>query len=53
MGIERRTIPIEEAHKGFETMLAESFAGPAPDLTEENLQSRVRGTALITNRSAG
>ena len=47
LGIEHRTIPIEEAHTGFEAMLAESFAGLAPDLTEENLQSRVRGTVLM------
>ena len=28
-------------------MTAESFAGRAPDLTEENLQSRIRGTTLM------
>ena len=47
LGIEHRTIPIEDAHKGFEAMLAESFAGREPDLTEENLQSRIRGTVLM------
>jgi NAD+ synthase (glutamine-hydrolysing) len=47
LGIEHRTIPIEAAHAGFESMLAESFTGRAPDLTEENLQSRVRGTVLM------
>ncbi len=47
LGIEHRTIPIEAAHAGFEAMLADSFAGRAPDLTEENLQSRIRGTVLM------
>ena len=47
LGIEHRTIPIEAAHAGFEAMLAGSFAGRDPDLTEENLQSRVRGTVLM------
>ena len=47
LGIEHRIIPIEDAHKGFEAMLAESFAGREPDLTEENLQSRIRGTVLM------
>ena len=47
LGIEHRIVPIEEAHKGFEAMLADSFAGLEPDLTEENLQSRIRGTVLM------
>ena len=47
LGIEHRIVPIEEAHKGFEAMLADSFAGREPDLTEENLQSRIRGTVLM------
>ncbi len=46
-GIEHRVIPIEPAHAGFEAMLAGSFAGLAPDLAEENLQSRIRGTTLM------
>ena len=47
LGIETRTIPIEPAHAAFETMLAPSFAEHAPDLTEENLQARIRGTLLM------
>jgi NAD+ synthase (glutamine-hydrolysing) len=47
LGIEHRTIPIEPAHGAFLEMLADSFAGLAPDLTEENIQSRIRGVTLM------
>src|SRR5579872_7211345 len=46
-------IPIERAVDGLERALAEVFAGLPQDVTEENLQSRVRGTILmaISNKS--
>ena len=47
LGIDRRVIAIEPAHEAFTAMLADSFAGRAPDLTEENLQSRIRGVTLM------
>ena len=47
LGIEHRTIPIEPAHAAFLEMLSESFAGREEDLTEENIQARVRGMALM------
>jgi NAD+ synthase (glutamine-hydrolysing) len=47
LGIETRTIPIEPAHAAFLEMLSESFAGVEEDLTEENIQARVRGTTLM------
>jgi NAD+ synthase (glutamine-hydrolysing) len=47
LGIDFRTIPIEPAHRAFSEMLAESFEGRAVDLTEENLQSRIRGVTLM------
>ncbi len=47
LGIDARTIPIDEAHRAFESMLAPSFADRAADLTEENLQSRLRGVTLM------
>ncbi|HKY13974.1 MAG TPA: NAD+ synthase [Microthrixaceae bacterium] len=47
LGIERRTIAIEPAHSAFLEMLAPSFGEQPPDLTEENLQSRVRGVTLM------
>ncbi len=47
LGIKTRTIPIEAAHAAFESLLTDSFADHLPDLTEENLQARVRGTLLM------
>jgi NAD+ synthase (glutamine-hydrolysing) len=47
LGIDHRIVPIGEAHDAFESMLAESFEGREPDLTEENLQSRLRGVTLM------
>lgn len=47
LGVDRRTIPIEAAHRAFLELLEPSFAGRPEDLTEENLQSRVRGVVLM------
>jgi NAD+ synthase (glutamine-hydrolysing) len=47
LGLELRTIPIEPAHRALLEMLAPSFAGLPEDLTEENLQSRVRAVLLM------
>jgi len=47
MGIDYRTIPISAAHDAMEAMLGEHFAEHEPDLTEENLQSRLRGVTLM------
>ncbi|MFZ1490513.1 MAG: NAD+ synthase [Ilumatobacteraceae bacterium] len=47
LGIDLRTIPIEPAFTAYLQMLEPSFAGLAPDLTEENLQSRCRAQILM------
>lgn len=47
LGCRYSTVPIQAAVAGFDAMLAESFAEAQPDLTEENLQSRIRGVALM------
>ena len=47
LGIEVRTIPIEPAHGALLEMLAPLLAERPPNLTEENLQSRVRGMVLM------
>lgn len=47
LGMEGRIIEIEPAHQAFEEMLSASFEGVSPDLTEENLQSRIRGVTLM------
>ncbi len=41
------TIPIQPAVAGFDEMLSGSFADAKVDLTEENLQSRIRGVTLM------
>ncbi|MEI7756497.1 MAG: NAD+ synthase, partial [bacterium] len=47
LGIDMQTISIEPAFEAYLQMTAASFAGRPQDLTEENLQSRVRGTTLM------
>jgi len=47
LGIEMLTIPIEPAFAAYLAMTGEAFAGRTADVTEENLQSRVRGTTLM------
>lgn len=45
--VEIRTIPIEAAHAALLGMLAPSLGERPPNLTEENLQSRIRGITLM------
>lgn len=40
-------IPIETAFSAFESSLAAQFVGKKPDITEENLQARIRGVLLM------
>jgi NAD+ synthase (glutamine-hydrolysing) len=47
LGCDYRTIAIEPAFAAFLELLAPSFAERDPDLTEENLQSRIRGMLLM------
>jgi len=47
LGMEHRLIPIEAAHAALLDMLEPSFEGLAPDVTEENLQSRIRGVLMM------
>lgn len=47
LGIDFRVIPIEPVHSAAERALAESFAGWSPDVTEENVQARIRGMILM------
>lgn len=42
------TIPIAPVVEGFEAALAAAFKGQKRDITEENLQSRARGTILMS-----
>lgn len=47
LGVPYETIPIEPAYQAFDSMLAPTFKGTKPDITEENLQSRIRGVTLM------
>jgi NAD+ synthase len=55
LGVRYDIVPIAEPVEGFSKALAKMFEGRAPDITEENTQSRVRGTALmaISNKFGG
>jgi len=55
LGVEYMTLPIEKGVEGLTACLAPALAGTAPDTTEENLQSRVRGTILmaLSNKFGG
>jgi NAD+ synthase (glutamine-hydrolysing) len=47
LGIALQVIPIAAVVDAFEATLADAFAGRPPDVTEENIQARVRGTLLM------
>jgi NAD+ synthase (glutamine-hydrolysing) len=47
LGIELHVVPIEEAHVAFSSMLARVIGREPHGLTDENLQSRLRGVLLM------
>ena len=47
IGCQLDTIPISPAVEAFDTMLSGSFADREVDITEENIQSRIRGVTLM------
>ncbi len=47
LGIEILTLPIEKAMKAYKDILSEAFEGKKKDITEENLQARIRGNLLM------
>lgn len=46
-GCSYQVIPIKDVAEAFEQTLADPFKDRAPDLTEENIQARIRGTILM------
>lgn len=54
-GVRLIALPIEKPFQGYLDTLAETFAGKAVDVTEENLQSRTRGALLmaLSNKFGG
>ncbi len=47
LGIEYRVVPIDMLFQAYLDTLAPVFEGFAPDVTEENLQARIRGDVLM------
>src|SRR5579872_5578777 len=47
LGVRYETLPIAAAVDGFEKALTPIFSGVPRDVTEENIQSRARGTVLM------
>ena len=47
LGVEARELPIAEAMAAYERTLEQVFSGLDQDLTEENLQARIRGNLLM------
>lgn len=46
-GVPYQTISIEEAFRSFESLLQPVFGDRPPDVTEENIQARVRAVVLM------
>jgi len=47
LGVQLDSVPIEPPVTAFGEVLAETFKGRKPDITEENIQSRIRGAILM------
>jgi len=47
LGLRFHTLAIRDALEAYQRTLAAPFAGRAPDVTEENLQARIRGNLLM------
>jgi NAD+ synthetase len=47
LGLRTKILPINQLMRSYDRVLAPLFAERQPDVTEENLQSRIRGTLLM------
>jgi NAD+ synthase (glutamine-hydrolysing) len=47
LGVQLHELPIEAVMDAYRLTLADEFTGRAPDITEENLQARIRGNLLM------
>jgi len=47
LGIRLVTIPIQDIFKNYINTLSEEFTGLKPDVTEENIQARIRGNIMM------
>jgi NAD+ synthase (glutamine-hydrolysing) len=48
LGIHYKTVPIEPVFEALKKQMSAVFAGKAEDITEENMQSRIRGLILMS-----
>ncbi len=55
LGIKTITIPIDQAMQAYDAALGPIFSGMEQDVTEENIQARIRGNLLmaISNKLGG
>ncbi|MDP2187866.1 MAG: NAD+ synthase [Sphingobacteriaceae bacterium] len=49
LGVSYEIVSIEKVFSAYEETLRPAFAGTQPDITEENLQSRIRGMLLMAH----
>ncbi len=47
LGFQTFTLPIEDAMQAYESVLSDVFKETAVDITEENIQARIRGNLLM------
>ena len=47
LGIQTMLLPISDIVKTYDGVLTDAFTGLKPDVTEENIQSRIRGNLLM------
>jgi NAD+ synthase (glutamine-hydrolysing) len=47
LGVQYDIVPIKDIVNTYDDTLASLFSGLAPDVTEENIQARIRGTLLM------
>lgn len=47
LGVELINVPIKDTFKSYNEMLSDVFKGTKPDITEENIQARIRGNILM------
>ena len=52
LDVEITTLPIEPAHQAFGAMLAPTLEGEPDGVTDENLQSRIRGVLMMAVSNA-
>ncbi|MFQ5975036.1 MAG: NAD+ synthase [Candidatus Hydrothermarchaeales archaeon] len=48
LGVELKIIPISEGVEAYSKMLSDEFEGTKSDVTEENIQARIRGNILMS-----